>query len=69
VGDAADPSITLVRVLDLPELTRAKAPPAPVELAAFVELCEARLPQLNPRPGAELTRLAAKSRERFVVRS
>lgn len=68
MGDAgAGRSITLVRILDLPELTSAKPPPARVALGALVELCEARLAQLNDRPGAEDTRLAAKSRERFVL--
>ena len=63
----ADRSITLVRILDLPELTRAKLPPAVVDLTALVEFCEARLPQLNARPGAEDARLAAKSPERFTL--
>jgi hypothetical protein len=68
VSDAgAGRSITLVRILDLPELTSARAAPAPVDLGALLEFCEARLAQLNDRPGAEDTRLAAKSRERFAL--
>ena len=63
----ADRSITLVRILDLPALTSAKPAPARVDLGALVEFCEARLAQLNDRPGAEDTRLAAKSRQRFTL--
>jgi len=68
VGDAgAGRSITLVRILELPALTRAKSAPARVDLGALVEFCEARLAQLNDRPGAEDERLAANSRERFTL--
>lgn len=63
----ADRSITLVHVLELRELTGARAAPFRVDLPALVEFCEARLAQLNGRPGAEEARLAAKSRERFTL--
>jgi hypothetical protein len=56
-----------VRILDLPEVTSATLPPGRVDLTALVEFCEARLPQLNARPGAEDARLAAKSPERFTL--
>ncbi len=68
VSDAgADRSVTLVHVLELPELTGSRAAPFRVDLPALVEFCEARLAQLNERPGADDTRLAAKSRERFTL--
>jgi hypothetical protein len=68
VADAgAARSITLVRILDLPELTSAKLPAARVDLTDLVEFCEARLPQLNARPGSADTRLAVKSPERFAL--
>lgn len=68
VGEAgAERSITLVHILDLPGLTSAKRAPARMDLGALVEFCEARLAQLNERPGVEETRLAAKSRERFTL--
>jgi hypothetical protein len=67
----ADPgagrSITLVRILDLPEVTGARLSPTRVDLTALVEFCEARLPQLTTRPGAADIQLAAKSRERFAL--
>jgi len=68
VSDAgADRAITLVRILDLPALTRANPAPARVDLTALVAFCEARLAQLNARPGAERARLATKTRERFTL--
>jgi len=63
----AGPSITLVHVLSLPAVSSAAPPPARVDLAALVAFCEARLAQLNARPGAEEARLAAKSRQRFML--
>lgn len=60
-------SITLVHALTLPEPRSASPPPARVDLAALVEFCEARLAQLNGRPGAEEARLATKSRRRFTL--
>ena len=62
-----DRSITLVRILDLPELTSVKAPPVHVNLGALVAFCEERLPQLNVQPGTEEARLVAKSRVRFTL--
>ena len=68
MGDAgAASAITLVRILDLPEVRRARTAPAAVDLTALVEWCEARLAQVGARPGAVESRLAAKSRERFVL--
>lgn len=63
----ADRSITLVRTLDLPAVTGVKRPSARVDLAALVAFCEARLAQLNDRPGNEGARLAGKTRRRFTL--
>ena len=67
MNDAGDRSITLVRILDLPEVTSAKPPPMRVNLSALVAFCEVRLPQLNAQLDTEEARLVAKSRERFTL--
>ncbi len=61
-------AIRLVHVLDLPPVTaHRRAPVRPVDLAALVVFCEARLPQLHARPGAEEPRLTAKTGHSFTL--
>lgn len=60
-------AVSPARVLELPRAPGFAARRAPVSLAAAVSLREARLGDVNRRPGAERERLASKSTRRFEL--